>query len=115
MKIESMFEDGKEGSSILRARIGRDTNQRWLLSDAKYTMYSPMHKNTSSTVEAILDEPVGGGEMFQQILVVNVVNFDDHTLEAGEQPLVQRQTQDREDVAAEIGYGVDAEATDPPM
>lgn len=35
-----------------------------------------MHKHTSTAVKAILDELVAGGQMLQEILVIDIVHFN---------------------------------------
>lgn len=53
-----------------------------------------MHQNTSSRGEAILDELVTCRKVLEQILVVDVVDFDDFVLKAFEECLVEGQAED---------------------
>jgi hypothetical protein len=61
--------------------------------------YSPMHKDAATSVEAILDEFVACWEVLQQVLVINVVDFDDMMSEAFELFLVQRKPQNRDNMS----------------
>lgn len=49
-------------------------------------------------MEPVTDEAVGGGEMLEQIFVVDIVDLDDHVRKGGEQVSVQRGAQDGQDV-----------------
>jgi hypothetical protein len=60
--------------------------------------YSPMHEHATAAIKSLLYELVGLGEMCQEVLVVNVVNFDHHVSVRTEQIPVQRQAQHRQDV-----------------
>ena len=48
-----------------------------------------MYQNASTSVKPILDEFVAGWEVLDQVLIVNVVDFDDFVREDVEQMLVQ--------------------------
>lgn len=60
--------------------------------------HSPVHKDTATAIEAVLDETIGCREVLQQILIVYIIDLDEHVVERAEQLLVQRHTQDREDM-----------------
>lgn len=45
---------------------------------------SPMHKDTAAGIESILYELVAGWEVFEQILIVDIVNLDNFVIEASE-------------------------------
>lgn len=55
-----------------------------------------MHKNAASVLEAILDEVDCLWKVLEQILIVDVILFDDLVREAFKERLIQRQPQDRE-------------------
>lgn len=43
-----------------------------------------MHKDTAAGIESILYELVAGWEVFEQILIVDIVNLDNFVIEASE-------------------------------
>jgi hypothetical protein len=47
-----------------------------------------MHEHSASAVEAFLDETIGGHEMLEQVLVLDIIHLDDETLEWPEKILV---------------------------
>lgn len=55
--------------------------------------YSPVHEHPATSIETILYEFVAGREVFQQVFVVNVVDFDYLVSETFELLLVQRQSE----------------------
>ena len=57
-----------------------------------------MHEHPASAIKAFLDEAIGGNEILEQVLVLDIIHVDDKVLEGPEKILVQRQPQDREDV-----------------
>lgn len=58
----------------------------------------PMHKHGATSIEGLLDEAVGGRKVLEQVLVVDVVDLDDHVLEGAEEGVVERHAQDGQDV-----------------
>lgn len=48
-----------------------------------------MHQNATSCIEPILYETVTGGEVFEQVLIVNVVDFHNLMSEICEQILLK--------------------------
>ena len=57
-----------------------------------------MHEHSASAVKAFLDEAIGGNEVLEQVLILDIIHVDDKMLEGPEKILVERQPQDREDV-----------------
>jgi hypothetical protein len=47
-----------------------------------------MHKHAASAVEAFLDEAIGGHEILEQVLVLDIIHIDDKMLEWPEKILV---------------------------
>lgn len=62
-----------------------------------------MHEDAPACVKSILDKLDTFGEGLEQIFVVHIVNLYDFVREAFEQVLVQRQSQDGEDVCDASG------------
>lgn len=57
--------------------------------------YSPVNKHATTGIKAILNELVASWEVFQQVFVIDIVNFNHFVSEAFELFLVQRQSQNR--------------------
>lgn len=57
-----------------------------------------MHKHAASTIEAFLDETIGGHEVLEQVLVLDIIDVNDKMLERLEKIPIWRQPQDREDM-----------------
>lgn len=55
-----------------------------------------MDQNTAASLDGALDETIAFREMLEQILVLYVVHFDRHVLEAIEETLLYRQLQYRQ-------------------
>ena len=58
-----------------------------------------MDKDTSAPIKTFLDEGIAGGEVLDDVFIVDVVHLDDVMCEIAEQVVVQGQPQGREDVA----------------
>lgn len=52
-----------------------------------------MHKHASTCLEAILDELIRPGKVFEYVLVVYIIDFYDHVLVVCEEVVFQRETQ----------------------
>ena len=59
----------------------------------------PVNKNSATTVETLLDKSVCGWQMLQQVFVLNIIHFDNHVLEGGEEMLVYRHAKHRQDMS----------------
>lgn len=57
-----------------------------------------MNQDPSPPIESLPDKSISSSEMLEQILVLDVVHLDDQVLVLGEQRVVQRQPQHRDDV-----------------
>lgn len=57
-----------------------------------------MHEDSTSRVEPILDELVGVGKELQEVFIVNIIDFYDLLLEAGEELGVGLEPQDGQDM-----------------
>ena len=53
----------------------------------------PVDKHSSTAIETLLDEVVGGGEVLKDILILNIIHFDHKMLVTLEQIPIQRQAQ----------------------
>ncbi|KAH9834697.1 hypothetical protein Tdes44962_MAKER08609 [Teratosphaeria destructans] len=53
-----------------------------------------MHEHAAAGLEGVLDEAIAGGEMLEEILVVDIVDLDQLVLEAVEERGIQRRPQD---------------------
>jgi len=58
----------------------------------------PVHKHTSASLQPTLNELVTSREVFEQILIIDIVDLHDHVIKTLEQPLIQRQSQHRQNV-----------------
>lgn len=57
-----------------------------------------MHKHTPSPIERILDESIASGEVFDQIVVVHIVDLDHEMFEIFEQVVLQWPPQNGQNV-----------------
>ena len=55
-----------------------------------------MHENTSTGVESVLYELVAGREVFEQIVILHIIDFHNFMLQVCKQLIVQGQSQNRE-------------------
>ncbi len=58
----------------------------------------PVHKYTSTSLQPALNELITSRKMFEQILIIDIVDLHDHVIKPLEQPLVQWQSQHRQDM-----------------
>ena len=49
----------------------------------------PVHEDTTATIKTILNECVAGWEVFEEVLILDIVNFHNLVIETLEQLLVQ--------------------------
>lgn len=47
-----------------------------------------LYQNSATTIQSFLDELIGGREMFQQVFILDVVNFHDMVLERRKELLI---------------------------
>lgn len=59
----------------------------------------PMYQDATATIESFLYENIAGWKMSKDILVLDVVNFDNEMLVTLEQISINRQAQDRDNVS----------------
>ena len=55
----------------------------------------PVNQYTSSTVKPLLDEGIAGGKIFNDILIIHIIQLDDVVLEIDEEMVVKWQPQHR--------------------
>lgn len=62
-----------------------------------------MDENSSSSIETLLDEPVGLWKVLEEIVVVHVVDLYDMMFISSKKVLVQRQPEHRQDMG-DVGF-----------
>lgn len=59
----------------------------------------PVNKNSSTAIEAFLNEGIAGGEVLNNVLILNIVHLNDQVPVGCEEVFIQGQTQRRDDMA----------------
>ena len=94
-----MVQGAKSATRLAKARLSLRRREALKKVKGKVSVSLPVYQDSAATIESFLYESITRWEMLKNVLVRDVVDFDDEMLVALEQIPIDRQAQYRDHVS----------------